>query len=171
MALTSVITGIQLEGFEEFLNAVKQMPDKMKKREITGIMKMNLRPVVKAIKTNTPVSGYTHVRKTKNVYHKRTGELKRASVTHTYESGNLKRSIGVKAFTKGDNPTVFAGIQKGKNDGWYGFFVERGTKHIAARNFIAQAAAVSVPTATENLQNDIRNYIVKNAKRLGLDAK
>ena len=53
----------------------------------------------------------------------------------------------------------------------YGFFIERGIKHIAKDPFIARSAATTIPLATEHLTSDIKDYIVTNAQKLGLDAK
>lgn len=157
-----MISGIKLDGFDDFINIVKQMPDKMKAKTMTEIMKKNLKPVALAIKNQTPISS--------QLYHKRT----RKSDGKIFEttSGNLRRSIDVKGFSRGNNPTAYAGIQKlGKADGYYGYFIERGTKNIPKNPFISRAASISVPLATETLQTDIKNYIVKNAQKLGLDAK
>ena len=157
-----MITGIKLEGFDDFLKAVQNMPDKMKKKTMVEIMKKNLKPVALAIKNQTPISS--------KLYHKRT----RKSDGKVFETtaGNLRRSIDVKGFSSGDNPTAYAGIQKkNKADGYYGYFIERGTKNIPKNPFISRAAAMSVPLASEALQTDIKNYIVDNAKKLGLDAK
>jgi hypothetical protein len=155
------VTGIKLEGFENFLSMVKDMPDKMKAKTMAKIMETNLKPVALAIKNQTPIG--------KRIVNKR----KRKSDGKVFETtiGNLRRSIGTKAFWGKNEPTAYAGIQKKGADGWYGLFIERGTKHIAKNPFISRAASMTVPLAAENLQTDIKNYIVKNAQKLGLDAK
>lgn len=158
------VDAIKLEGFEEFLNAVKELPENIKKPHIAGLMKKNLKIVERAIYSQTPVRR-GEVKAIKR--YRKGGEL-----AQEYLPGNLRRSIGMKAFTKGENVAVYAGInKKNKADGWYGFFLERGTKHISPRRFISLAASVTVPIAEENLTKDVRDYIAKNAKKLGLDAK
>ena len=57
------------------------------------------------------------------------------------------------------------------NDGWYGYFLERGTKHIKKNPFINRAANPAIPAAKENLGKDIKTVIVNNGRRLGLDIK
>ena len=167
---------VTLDGFDEFLNLIKEMPDKMKIKAMSGIIRKNLKPVAAAIKANTPVRKSTFkgtvIRKRKD-----------GSVSTKAEVGNLKASIGVKTFrSQSKGVTGYAGINNGKvseeddnlfrtKDGWYGFFLERGTKKIPKNPFISRAAAMSVPLASESLQTDIKNYIVDNAKKLGLDAK
>ena len=67
--------------------------------------------------------------------------------------------------------TGYAGIQKKKNDGWYGFMVERGTKNKAPNPFIRRGSSSAIPAAAENLSKDTTEYIIKNAQKLGLNAK
>lgn len=158
-------TSIELQGFDDFINAVKQMPDKMKAKTLVDIMKVNLKPVAAAIKANTPIRKENQSQKA--IVRKR----KDGSISTISEVGNLKKSIGVKGFVGKGEPAAYAGIQKRKNDGWYGWFVERGTKYQSKNAFIARSAAATVPLASENLQEDIKKYIVKNAQKLGLEAK
>jgi len=155
------ISAIKLEGFDELLNAVKQLPDKTKKTFIAGIMRKNMKPIAAAIKAIAPVRDRQGAI---------TRKRKDGTISTQSESGNLQKSIGIKTFTRGE-VTAYAGIQKRKNDGWYGFFVERGTKYQSPQNFIQRGASMTVPKAADNLTTDIKDYIVSNAKKLGLDAK
>jgi len=159
--------GIALEGFDDWIFKVKSMGDKMKAKVMKDIIKKNMQPVVFAIKANTPI------RKSKHYQGTITRKRKNGDISSQAEVGNLYKSIGTRAFGTTEI-SVYAGIQKGrglKNDGWYGFFLERGTKNIGKRPFIAKAAAISVPIAEANLSEDIKGYIVSNAQKLGLDAK
>ena len=157
---------IQLQGFDKFIEQVNKLPDTVKGSVMAGIMRKNLTPVANAIKAKAPVrdkrfSKSTRIRKRKD-----------GSVSTSSEVGNLKRSIGIKTFNTKKGVTAYAGIQKrGKVDGWYGSMVERGTKYQAAQPFIAPAAASTVPSATKSLEQDTTDYIIKNARKLGLDAK
>lgn len=153
---------IKLEGFEQFIKLVQNLPDKMKSKAMMEIMKNNLKPVAMAIKNTTPISSKLY-----NVrYRKAKGD------TVTTIRGNLRRSIDVRGFSRGNNPVAYAGIQKkGGADGWYGFFLERGTKYISKNPFINRAATMMLPIATEMLTTDIKGYIAKNARKLGLDTK
>jgi len=155
---------IQLQGFDEFLSKVKHLPDKTKGSVMAGIIRKNLQPVSAAIKAAAPIrstgSKSTRIRKRKD-----------GSISTMSDVGNLKKSIGIKTFNNRKGVAGYAGIQKrGKVDGWYGIFPERGTKYQAAKPFIKPAAAKTVPQAAENLANDTAEYLVKNAKKLGLDA-
>jgi HK97 gp10 family phage protein len=154
---------IKLEGFDEFLKAVQAMPDQMKTKTMREIIKKNMTPIATSIKNQAPIHKdlrtVTRIRKSDGKVFK-------------YTAGNLRRSIDVRTFARNGEVTGYAGINK-KNiaDGYYGFFLERGTKTIPKNPFISRAAAVTVPLAAETLQTDVKNYIVKNAKKLGLDAK
>ena len=171
------MAAIKLEGFEDFLKAVQNMPDKMKAKTMREIIAKNLKPVALSIKNQAPIRKTTY--KGQVVRKRKDGTTSTISL-----AGNLRNSIGVKTFGKVE-VAGYAGIQNGKsigkdekgiskgktNDGWYGFFLERGTKYIAKNPFISRAASMTVPLAAENMQTDIKNYIVKNAQKLGLDAK
>ena len=158
-----MISGVKLEGWDEFIKAVQAMPDKMKSKAMRGIIAKNMKPIAETIKNNTPVrTGYQGkiVRKRKD-----------GSISTESMPGNLKKSIGVKTFGRGTEVTGYAGIQKKKNDGWYGWFLERGTKNIPRNPFIERSAAIAVPLAAEKLSEDVTNYIIDNGKKLGLDIK
>ena len=170
---------IELVGFQEVLQAVRNLPDKMKVKAMKGIMGKNMKPIAQGIKTAAPTrenGGYyssTH----KKVYqgklnprHKRTKTEGNASAYNTMP-GNAKKSIGTKSFSDGMKVSVYAGINKNKRyDGWGAFFVARGTKHISKNDFVNRGAAPKIGAAANSLQKDITDYIVKNARQLGLNA-
>jgi HK97 gp10 family phage protein len=160
--------GVELEGFEDWIFKVKSMSDKMKVKVMKDIIKKNMEPIKFAIKANTPIRKSSHFQGT--IKRKRKG----GAISSESEVGNLYKSIGIRTFSRGTEVTAYAGIQKGRGekfDGWYGFFIERGTKHMAKNPFIARSAAISIPLAEKNLEEDVKGYIVSNAKKLGLDAK
>lgn len=157
---------IELQGFDKFIETVKQLPDKTKGTVMAGIMRKNLTPVAAAIKGKAPLRKAT-TSKTARIRKRKDGSISTIS-----EVGNLKKSIGIKVFNTRKGVAAYAGIQKrGKVDGWYGKFLEKGTKYQAPQPFIAPAAAATVPQATKSLEQDTKDYIVKNAKKIGLDAK
>lgn len=155
---------IQLEGFKEFTEQVKKLGESQKKTVLAGIMRKNLQPVASAIRTLAPE------RKSDRTIKR---YRKDGSVSTESTGGNLKRSIGVKSFTGRGTVSAYAGIMNKKNaDGWYGAFVERGTKTIKRKNpFIQRAANYTLPAANRNLGKDINEYIIKNGQKLGLDIK
>lgn len=168
--------GVELVNFDQIMLQVKNLGQSVKTNAMRAIIKENLKPVAAAIKAKTPIRD-KKAYQGKIIRYTRTGK-----VSTTSTPGNLRRSIGIKTFAnkRYGEVTGYAGIQNGKriegmeggfNDGWYGFFRERGTKNQPARPFIKPAAATSVPTAKEHLAEDVRVYLVKNAKKLGLKAK
>lgn len=158
-------SGIKLEGFDEFIKTVSKLGDSVKTKAMRGIIAKNMKPIAQAIKVNTPV------RSLNSYQGKITRKRKDGSISTESMPGNLKKSIGVKTFGKGVQVTGYAGIQKRKNDGWYGYILERGSRNISRRPFILPAANTAVPMASANLSKDTTDYIIANAKKLGLDAK
>jgi HK97 gp10 family phage protein len=105
---------VEITGFPELEIKIKALSDdKSKKREIIGILKQVASSTVKAAKQTAPISKKKHTARGRVI-----------------QPGNLKKSIGTIVGRKGsakDNPTVYVGPRaKGKQDGWYGHFVEYG---------------------------------------------
>ena len=160
----------KLEGYDDFLKQVQKLPDKMKRTEINKVLRREAKPTMQKARSLTPVikSGRTIKRYNKSGKH-----------VATYEPGNLAKSIKTitvsKRVSKG-NPRVVVGPKVGKrgkminHDGYYAWFLIRGTKHIKARkNWIHEAFNTS--GAEEKTLNALQKYLVKQAKKLGLDAK
>lgn len=166
---------VVLENFDAIMIQVKKLPDTIKTKVVRAIIRKSLQPVAAAIKAKTPIR-QKKFSKTFRIRKRTNGEISTVS-----SIGNLRRSIGVRTFgSQGREVTGYAGIQNGKNiegkdgkfnDGWYGAFLERGTKSVAPRPFIKPAAAVTMPKAKEDFAVEFGRYVVKNAKKLGLDAK
>jgi HK97 gp10 family phage protein len=105
---------VEITGFPELERKIKALSDdKSKKREVVGILKQVASSTVKAAKQTAPISKKKHTARGRVI-----------------QPGNLKKSIGTIVGRKGsakDNPTVYVGPRaKGKQDGWYGHFVEYG---------------------------------------------
>jgi hypothetical protein len=110
----------QVEGFEELRKKIQQLgSDKDKKKEILVILRKRARPLIRAIRTETPESKKAHVI---------SGRRSRKVI----QPGNLKRSIGNITGKKGKakiNPTIYVGPRiRGRNDGFYGAWVHDGSK-------------------------------------------
>lgn len=159
---------VQLVGFDQVLQAVRNLPDKMKVKAMKGIMGKNMKPIAQGIKSVTPKSDLNDRikknRKGQNLKDKKGKDI-------ILKSGNLQKSIGTRTFSRGTDVSAYAGInKKGRYDGYYGFFIARGTKHISKDDFISRGANPKIATAANNLSSDITDYIVKNARQLGLNA-
>jgi len=121
---------IEVDGFEELQRKLKQVSDRVTKREILSLLRKMARPYVRTGRSSgiVPISKHKHI-----VSGKRTRQV--------IEPGNLRKSIGTITGRKGAskvNPTIYVGPRvKGKYDGWYGHFVDQGTKTgITPRNYM-----------------------------------
>lgn len=167
---------IQVQGFPELIAKIEKLRnDKSKKREMVGILKQVASGTVKVAKRNAPVSKKAHL-----VSGSRTRKI--------IQPGNLKKSIGTIVARKGkavDNPTVVVGPRaKGKNDGWYGNFVEQGhytykgkkrnsrknatnqSAFVQGKFFMKQTFAETEGKATAESEQRIAKYIQRKLERL-----
>jgi len=112
---------IEITGFKELQHKLRQLPDKVKKKHLIPVLKKAAHPYVQTGQKSdiVPKSARKHT-----VSGKRTKK--------TIEPGNLRKSIGTIVGRKGQakvNPTVYVGPRaKGRHDGWYGHFVDAGTR-------------------------------------------
>lgn len=155
---------VKVDGFDDLYKRIRRLDDKMKRKEVLKLLKKQAKPVQTLARANTPRAGKTITRYYKD-----------GTVADVYESGNLAKSIKIKAVRAskvGGNPYIWLGPVAGdkKNDGFYGWFLIRGTKHIAARkNWIHQA--FHTLDAGNKTMEEVRRYLTNQAKKLGLDAK
>ena len=114
----------EVEGFEEVQRALGKIEsDIMKKRELAKILRRQAAPALEAMKRNAPeIKANKKGIKRGIKYHRDDSTI--------YWPGNLKRSMKIFTRTKGDYPKVFVGAQakKARNSGYYGYFVQYGTK-------------------------------------------
>lgn len=149
----------QIEGFEELQRKLKQLPDKVKKKEMLKVLGQVATPTVKVARQQAPISKKKHV-----ISGKRTRKI--------IEPGNLRKSIGKIRGKKGlgkQNAVLYVGPRsKGrKNDGWYGMFVEHGTKKQKANPFMKRAYQQTKGKVTADAENKVAKYIQKQIDKLG----
>jgi hypothetical protein len=116
----------KVEGFEQVAQALKEITsDIVKKREIVKILKREASPAIRAMERNAPIEKNWRTIK-KKVVDRKTNKKKVASFT----PGNLKRSMKLFTGKSKDYPTVYVGAQtkKAESSGYYGYFVQYGTK-------------------------------------------
>ena len=97
---------------KEVLKNLEKLPEKVQKRVVKGAVRAAAKPIVKEARRLVPV-----------------------------RTGNLKKSIGVNA-RRSDKTTVRVSISPrkgGRYDGFYGHFVEFGTKNSAPHPFMRPA--------------------------------
>lgn len=149
---------IEIEGFEALQKKIKQLPDKVKRREVLRILGQVANPTVNAARAQAPQSKKPHVQAGKRTY-------------KVIEPGNLKKSIGKITGRRGSakvNAVLYVGPRsKGrKNDGFYGAFVHGGTKTQSANPFMDRARAQTEGGVTKDAEVKIEQYIQKQVKRL-----
>ena len=97
---------VEVQGFDELRQKIKNLPDKVKKKQIQKILRVAAKSTVTETRLQAPVSSKAHTF--------RGGRI--------FEPGNLKKSIRVKVMTRARVPMVIVGptSQGKKYDGFYG---------------------------------------------------
>ena len=122
----------------DLLKKLKTLPEKVQKKVLSGAVRASAKPIVDEARRLVPV-----------------------------RTGNLKKSIGVtKARTKGTTMRFYVSPRKGgKYDGWYGHFVELGTRHNAPHPFLRPAyeakASEAIHAFKEYLEKRIDKELAK----------
>lgn len=149
---------VEIEGFATLQSKLKQLPDKVKKREMLKILGQIANATVSAAKATAPQSKKAHI-----ISGKRTRKV--------VQPGNLKKSIGKITGKRGlgkQNAVLYVGPRsKGKkNDGWYGMFVEKGTIKQQSNAFMSRAYAQTKGGVTADAEVKVTKYIQKQIERL-----
>ncbi len=149
---------IQVEGFDRLQQKIKQLPDKVKKREVYKILGQAANATVKAARSQAPQSSKQHVQAGKRTY-------------KIIQPGNLKKSIGKIKGKRGSakvNAVLYVGPRsKGrKNDGFYGAFVHGGTKLQQPNKFMDRAYNQTKGLVTQESERRIVKYIDKQITKL-----
>lgn len=149
----------EISGFEELQQQLKKLPDKVKKREVVKLLGQAANPTVKAAKRLAPQSKKEHTISGKTRAKK------------TFQSGNLKKSIGKKTMTRAKNPKIVIRANSRKAaDGFYGRqFLLRGTKkgnRLQSNPFMDEAYQQTGGRVTADAEKKIEKYIQKQINRL-----
>ena len=148
---------VEIKGFELLQSKIKQLPDKLKKREVNKILMQVANPSLKAAKQLAPVSKKVHIQKRKN------------QTFGTYITpGTGKKSIAKKAMTRSKNAMVTISPRSRKSaDGWYlRQFVIPGTKKIKSNNFMDRAYEQTKGQVTADAEVKVTKYIQKQIDKL-----
>jgi len=127
---------IEIEGFPELLEKIKQLgDDRSKRQEVLKVLRQVANVTVNVARANAPVSRKPHL-----VSGSRTRKM--------ISPGTLKKSIGT-ITGKSDNPTILVGPRaKGSFEGWYGNFVEKG--HAVYKKGFKRKHSNSIKALTHN---------------------
>lgn len=149
---------VEIQGFAELQAKLKQLPDKVTRREMLKVLGQVANPTVKAATNEAPKSKKQHI-----ISGKRARKV--------IDPGNLKKSIGKITGKRGlgkENAVLYVGPRsKGKkNDGWYGMFVNKGTKKQKANPFMQRAYEQTKGGVTADAEAKVAAYIQKQINRL-----
>lgn len=156
-----------IEGFDFVVKGIMELEDDVKKvREIKKILRRQATNARTVLKAQAPIikGGWRTI-----TYH-RDKSIK-------YEPGNLKESIMIFNSKAGkDFPTVFVGAQAISpiNSGYYGYFVQYGTKGVKGKggiknknNFVKRADEMTRESNAREATDELMKYIKRKAKRQG----
>jgi len=145
----------KIEGIKGVQSEIKSLADdKLKRREILKILRRQVKPLLKQIKSRAPIA-----------------EKEIQVIKTKYKPQNLKKSMAIKTSPIKNYPNVLVGPRMGankKNDGFYAFFIQYGTSKMPKNDFIGDAFN-SVGASIEKIASkELENYINKKAKKLNL---
>ncbi|MFD0762984.1 hypothetical protein ACFQZW_12910 [Lutibacter aestuarii] len=157
----------EIKGFDQLQLKLKQLPDKVKKKEINKILGQVANPTLKAAQQLTPKgSGSIEIGSKKFARKKR--QVGKTVIATTYTPGYGKKTIAKKAMTRTDNALVYVSPRSRKKaDGFYlRQWVIRGTKFFKGNNFIQRAYEQTKGLVTADAEIKITKYIQKQINRL-----
>jgi HK97 gp10 family phage protein len=147
---------LSVEGMDEVISQIMSISDdRIKRNEILKILRRQAKPILAAVKANTPVADKPIVG--------RNGKI--------YEPENLKKSMAIKTSPLKNYPNVLVGPRKGQKaarDGFYAFFIQKGVYGIPANDFIMEAAEPLLNSAEKTMSNELEKYIDKKIQQTGL---
>jgi len=147
---------LSVEGMDEVISQIKSISnDRMKRNEILKILRKQAKPILAAIRANTPVSDKTIIGRNGKVY----------------EPENLKKSMAIKTSPLKNYPNVLVGPKKGnssKYDGFYAFFIQEGVYGIPANDFIMEAARPLLNSTEKTMSVELEKYIDKKIQQSNL---
>ena len=147
---------LSVEGMDKVISQIISISDdKIKRGEILKILRRQAKPILAAVKSNTPVADGPIVGRNGKVY----------------EAGNLKKSMAIKTSPLKNYPNVLVGPRKGAravNDGFYAFFIQEGVYGIPANDFIMDAARPLLNSTEKTMSVELEKYINKKIKQSNL---
>lgn len=138
---------IKLRGFDELAKQLRELPEKIARQELDRSLKEAATPMLKAAQANAPVLAQSTAQR-------RAGTLRRSirmKVFRVRGSGLIRGvTIGVRKLSRRQvranrlaawvsGRRLGVNISAQWNDPFYWYFVEHGTKHMGARNFLMRA--------------------------------
>lgn len=165
---------IDQSDVKELNSKLEKLSKSLDDKTVKAIMRKNAKPFIKTARLKAPVA--RRVVKRYNTA-KLSGKLKApkgyGKVVASYAPGNLGRSIRSLPLRR-LKKAVLVGPKKAKRndtglfksnrvDGFYGHFVEFGTRHSKASPFVAPAWAQSKDQVLRGIESDLSKHILKAA--------
>ena len=150
---------VEIDGFKELQSLIKELPDKVKKREMAKIMRQVADPTYKAMKQAAPVySGKPHKKR----------QVGKTVIAGTYVPGYGKKTIFKKVLRKTENPVISVGphTRKGKDGYYMRQWVIRGTRYHKGNDFVDAAFQQTQGRVTADAEARTARYIQKNIDKL-----
>lgn len=134
------VSPFEIEGFDELNKKIKQLPDRVKRKEVLAIQRRLANPVQTAYAGNLPKS-----------------------------SGTLSKSVAIRAVSarrSDGNPTIsIAPGKRGKNDGYYKFMVvPKGTVLGSNKRGSRKGLNTVTPEARDKTLKQSQNGLTKEAE-------
>lgn len=150
---------VEVTGFNELLNLLeetKRLPDKARKRALKGASMQAAREVRIVARKNAPEKSGILKAHIVAVYSRSKDKNVMASSVLVRRSKNLTKKFknALKAGKK-----IRTNKAQTKTDGYYAYFVEKGTKYIMARNFLQNALDVVKPKMPQIAEKHIDKFL------------
>jgi HK97 gp10 family phage protein len=164
---------IDQKSVDQVIKTLEKLPVALRDDVRKKILRTAAKPMISAARSNIKDSVKNHSRYPRG--QKKKSAKGQGKVIATYTPGNLRRSIGIIPLRKTANIYVGPRSKKdasgvysgGRYDGYYGVFLEYGTKRISARPFMRPAYEATKDTVIKLIADGCRKAVDKYAKENG----
>jgi HK97 gp10 family phage protein len=164
---------IDQKSVDQAIKTLEKLPLALRDDVRKKILRSAAKPLIAAARSNVKDSSGIHKRYGKLVG-KKAGKGAGSAIA-TYTPGNLRRSIGIIPLRKTANIYVgprskraASGVYSaGRYDGFYGVFIEYGTRRISPRPFMRPAYEATKDTVIKLIADGCRKAVDKYVKENG----
>ena len=148
-------TVFTVDGAKEIANKLQKFPVQIEKKILRNAMRFGLERMKKDAQALAPKGSRQGVSKSRN-----------GKSVRVYFPGNLKASIRHGVLKRRDKSAVIAMIytdsgSRARHDGFYGRFVEKGTKKMQGRHFMRSALNANAQDAINRTAEHMRQTLEK----------
>ncbi len=150
---------LTVTGGQQIANALKKFPADIEKKLLRSAMRFAMQPMKKDAKASAPKG-----KRNDTVLIRGGKSLRGGMTTRKYSSGNLKKSIRIGILKRKNKGLVIASIypdmgRKARFDGFYGRFVDQGTKKMKGRFFMRSALSRNSQSAIDRTAEYLRQAL------------